>query len=113
MCGMLRTVWRTPWRSRKLGLFLLVDARGLAPAPALAQLNYVARFEMEKSKYLLGEPIFCEFVIRNTGSRPFAFRYRSPSRVLARDYEQEPHFVVTDSGGGKPLDPAPHPCGGT
>jgi len=113
MCGMLRTVWRTPWRSRKLGLFLLVAARGLAPAPALAQLNYVARFEMEKSKYLLGEPIFCEFVIRNTGSRPFAFRYRSPSRVLARDYEQEPHFVVTDSGGGKPLDPAPHPCGGT
>jgi HEAT repeat protein len=112
MCGMLRTAWRTTWGSRKLGLFLLVTATSLAPAPALAQLNYVARFEMEKSKYSLGEPVFCEFVIRNTGSRPFAFRYRSPSRILARDYEQEPHFSVTDSGGRKPLDPAPHPCGG-
>ena len=113
MCGMRRTVWRTAWRSWKHGLFLLVAATSLAPAPALAQLNYVARFEMEKSKYLLGEPIFCDFVIRNTGSQPFAFRYRSPSRVLARDYEQEPHFVLTDAGGRKPLDPAPHPCGGT
>jgi HEAT repeat protein len=112
MCGMLRTVWRTAWRSRKLALYLLVAATSLAPAPALAQLNYVVRFEMEKARYLLGEPIFCEFVIRNTGSQPFAFRYRSPSRVLARDNEQEPHFAVTDSGGRQSLDPAPRPCGG-
>jgi HEAT repeat protein len=68
---------------------------------------------MEKSSYLLGEPIFCTFVIRNTGSRVFAFRYRSPSRVLIRDYEQEPSFQVTGRGGRKLPDPAPRPCGGT
>jgi hypothetical protein len=113
MCGMPRHATRATWRSWRLRLFLLVAAAGLVPIEGLAQLNYVVRFEMVKSKYLLGEPIFCQFMIHNTGSRPFAFRYRSPSRVLARDYEQEPHFVVTDSGGRKLLDPAPHPCGGT
>jgi hypothetical protein len=113
MCGMLRHARRAAWRSWRLGLFLLVAAASLVPIEAPAQLNYVVRFEMEKSQYLSGEPILCRFVIHNTGSRPFAFRYRSPSRVLARDYEQEPRFVVTDSGGRKLLDPAPHPCGGT
>jgi hypothetical protein len=76
-------------------------------------VSYAVHFEMEKSSYFAGEPIFCNFVIRNTGSRAFAFRYRSPSRVLVRDDEQEPSFQVTGPGGRRLLDPAPRPCGGT
>ena len=66
---------------------------------------------MEKPKYLLGEPIFCRFVIRNTGRTVFAFRYRTPTRSLASDYDQEPRFVVTDYRGRRLPDPGPRPCG--
>jgi len=85
----------------------------LAPSAALAQLSYVARFELEKPQYMAGEPIFCKFVLRNTGNRVLAFRYRSPSRVLIHDAEQEPDFRVTDARGQRLPDPAPQPCGGT
>lgn len=78
----------------------------------LAQMNYVARFTLEKQPFLLGEPIFTLFTIQNTGKRTFAFRYRSPTRALNRELEQEPRFVVTDEKGRQLPDPAPKPCGG-
>jgi hypothetical protein len=77
----------------------------------LAQVDYSVHFEMEKPEYLLGEPIFCRFVIRNTGGKAFAFRYRTPTRSLASDYDQEPRFLVTDSEGRRLHDPGPRPCG--
>lgn len=83
----------------------------LSVVPALAQVDYSVHFEMEKTQYLLGEPIFCRFVIRNTGNRMFAFRYRTPTRTLGLDYEQEPRFVITDATGQRLFDPAPRPCG--
>jgi hypothetical protein len=80
-------------------------------APAFAQASYLVRVEMEKPRYLLGEPIFCRFVIQNTGSKVFAFRYRTPTRGLGTDYDQEPRFVVTDARGKRLPDPGPRPCG--
>src|SRR5713226_9480151 len=77
-----------------------------------AQVSYVARFTLEKQKFLQGEPIFCDFVIQNTGARTFSFRYRSPDRILNRDLENEPHFSVTTKNGRPLPDPAPKPCGG-
>ena len=59
----------------------------LTALPSPAQVSYQVRFELEKPKYAVGEPVFCRFVIKNTGSQAFAYRYRSPSRVLARDYD--------------------------
>jgi len=113
MGAMVWTVWRIPSQGLKVGLFWFVAATSLAPSLARGQLSYTVHFEMERSSYLLGEPIFCNFVIRNTGSKVFAFRYRSPSRVLVRDYEQEPNFLVTGPDGRRLPDPAPRPCGGT
>jgi hypothetical protein len=93
----------------QLGLvFLAVELNSTA---ALAQVNYSVHFEMEKPQNLLGEPVFCRFVIQNTGSKVFAFRYRTPTRGLASDYEQEPQFLVTDWGGRRLPDPGPRPCG--
>jgi HEAT repeat protein len=86
-------------------------AMGFSLSPATAQVNYSVHFEMDKAKYLLGEPIFCRFVIRNTGSKGFAFRYRTPTRALSTDYDQEPRFVVTNAGGARLPDPGPRPCG--
>jgi hypothetical protein len=77
-----------------------------------AQLDYVSRFSLEKEKFLVGEPIFCDFSIENTGSRPFTFAYRSPSRVLNRELEQEPRFTVASASGHLLPDPAPETCGG-
>jgi hypothetical protein len=113
MGAMVWTVWRIPSQGLKVGLFWFVAATSLAPSLARGQLSYTVHLEMERSSYLLGEPIFCNFVIRNTGSKVFAFRYRSPSRVLVRDYEQEPNFLVTGPDGRRLPDPAPRPCGGT
>jgi hypothetical protein len=90
---------------------LLVVA-SLLPLPSAAQVDYVARFEMEKSQYLLGEPIFSKFTIRNAGSQSFQFVFRSPSRALNRSLESEPRFRVTDAAGHLLPDPAPKPCGG-
>jgi hypothetical protein len=112
MCAMRWTVWRNPWQPHYLGFFLLMGAMTLNPPPTLGQASYQARFEMERSEYLLGEPIFCDFVIRNTGSQLFGFLYRSPSRVLAQDHEQEPHFLVRNSRGVNLPDSGPQPCGG-
>src|SRR3989442_7247810 len=42
----------------------------------------------------------------------FLFSYRSPSRALNRELEQEPRFTVTSKAGGNIPDPAPRPCGG-
>ncbi|HEV2350145.1 MAG TPA: HEAT repeat domain-containing protein [Terriglobia bacterium] len=67
---------------------------------------------MEKQKFILGEPIFCDFVIRNTGTKTFYFRYRAPDRILNRDLENEPHFMVTGKSKRPLADPAPRRCGG-
>jgi len=101
--------WNGIRRMLKLGLFILIV--GVNSTPALAQVNYSVHFEMEKPRYLLGEPIFCRFVIQNTGSKVFAFRYRTPTRGLAIDYDQEPRFLVTDFRGRRLPDPGPRPCG--
>jgi hypothetical protein len=66
---------------------------------------------MEKPKYLLGEPVFCRFVIRNSGRSAFTFRYRTPSRALSPDNDQEPRFEVKDARGERLADPGPRPCG--
>jgi len=98
-------------RWQRLGGPLLAALLTALPSPA--QVSYQVRFELEKSQYLVGEPVFCRFVIKNTGSQAFAYRYRTPSRLLSRDYEQEPTFVMTDAQGRRLPDPAPQPCGGT
>jgi len=41
----------------------------------------------------------------------FAFRYRTPTRGLSADYNQEPRFVVTGPRGARLPDPGPRPCG--
>ena len=82
------------------------------PLPSAAQVSYVARFEMERPTYLLGEPVFSKFTIRNTGSQTFQFVFRSPGRVLNRELESEPRFRATDAAGHPLPDPAPKPCGG-
>ena len=99
--------WRGSWRSLQLGLIVLAASIN----PALAQVEYSVHFEMDKPQHLLGEPIFCRFVIRNTGTRVFAFRYRTPTRSPAPDYEQEPRFAVKDAEGRSLPDPGPRPCG--
>ena len=100
------------WLTRA-DLFLLFSGLlSIFPLICPAQVNYVARFSMEKRQYLLGEPIFCIFTVQNTGARTLAFSYRSPSRVLNPELEQEPRFAVTDASGHALPDPAPKPCGG-
>ena len=89
---------------RKVLLLLWLAA---SAAPGFAQVDYSVHFEMEKPQYLLGEPIFCRFVIRNTGGKVFAFRYRTPTRIVGTDYDQEPRFQVTDSRGSRLPDPGP------
>ena len=79
---------------------------------ARAQVDYVARFTFEKPAYRVGEPVFCTFTIRNTGTRPFAFSYRSPWRALGSNLPKEPRFRVADAKGRRLPDPAPKPCGG-
>lgn len=81
-------------------------------ATSVAQVSCEMRFRLGKGKYLQGEPVFCDFTVRNTGARTFAFPYRLPSRVLYRELEHEPRMVVTDAAGRRLLDPAPSPCGG-
>ena len=97
--------------TRPLQLALLSLLVGVNSSPALAQASYSVRVEVEKPGYLLGEPIFCRFVIENTGSNVFLFRYRTPTRGLGTDYDQEPRFLVTDSRGQRLPDPGPRPCG--
>lgn len=96
----------------RLARWALLAVAALVPLPCASQINYTARFEMEKPKYLLGEPVFAKFTIQNSGSQTFQFLYRLPSRVLTRGLESEPRFRVTDEAGHPPPDPAPDPCGG-
>lgn len=101
---------RTPHAVRTwliAGILFLVQ-----PVPGRAQASYVARFVMERKSFLLGEPIFCTFSIQNTGSRPFAFLYRNPTRIANPELESEPRFSVRDAAGKKLADPAPRRCGG-
>ena len=109
MGDMISAVLRGFRRVLQLGLLVLLI--GASPTVSRAQVNYSVHFEMEKSKYLQGEPIFCRFVIRNTGSKVFAFRYRTPTRSLAIEYDQEPRFLVTTLRGRRLPDPGPRPCG--
>jgi HEAT repeat len=91
---------------------LALLAGGFLPTAARAQLEYVARFRMEKTRYRVGAPIFCDFVIQNTGKQGFVFSYRSPSRAANQELKQEPSFVITGRAGQRVFDPAPHLCGG-
>ncbi|MHB8653328.1 MAG: HEAT repeat domain-containing protein [Terriglobia bacterium] len=103
------------WSCPRFALaFVFIFSTGLLifPVTGRAQVSYVARFTLDKQKFLLGEPIFCNFVIQNTGARTFSFRYRSPDRILNSDLENEPHFRVTTRSGRLLPDPAPKPCGG-
>jgi hypothetical protein len=104
--------FRSQWPAHLLPAFRLLAAALIIPAMSAAQVSYVARFQMDKQRYLLGEPIFCNFSIQNTGAQTFAFSYRSPSRVLSGDLQSEPRFQVADEAGRQPPDPAPKPCGG-
>jgi HEAT repeat protein len=97
----------------RLARWALLAVASLMPLPGASQVNYVARFEIEKPQYLLGEPVFAKFTIQNSGSQTFQFVYRSPSRVLNRELEAEPRFRVTENAGRPLPDPAPEPCGGT
>lgn len=89
------------------GIFGLVS-----PRAGVAQVSYVTRFELEKTTYFQGEPVFIKFTIRNAGTEPFAFSYRTPSRVPNPELETEPRFSVRDLKGRALPDPAPKPCGG-
>jgi HEAT repeat protein len=91
---------------------LLSLAWGVLAPRASAKVSYIARFALEKNKFILGEPIFCDYEIRNTGSTTFTFAYRAPSRVLNLELEQEPRFKITAKQGPAIPDPAPKPCGG-
>jgi PBS lyase HEAT-like repeat-containing protein len=100
-------------RLRLVPILVLFSAAWVAwPEMSPAQVNYVARFTLEKEAFLLGEPIFCDFTLQNIGRRTVAFSYRLPDRVPNRDLEQEPHFVLSDEKGEPLADPAPKPCGG-
>lgn len=93
-------------------MVILPTAWAAFTPPASAQVSYVSRFDMAKDKFLAGEPVFCSFTIRNTGSRTFTFAYRAPWRALNLDLEPEPRFTITDQQGRRVPDPAPRPCGG-
>ncbi len=109
MVEMIFTVVRSARPDLQLSLLFLLA--GMNPAAAFAQVDYSVHFELEKPTFQLGEPIFCRYVIRNTGGAAFSFRYRSPTRNLATDYTQDPQFQVKDVA-GKPLpDAGPRPCG--
>jgi HEAT repeats len=92
--------------------FLLSVLLLISPKLAFAQVEAVARFKMDKQKFLLGEPVFCDFVIKNTGKKIFYFRYRAPDRILNKDLENEPNFRVTGKNKRPLPDPAPRRCGG-
>lgn len=103
---------RMNWIRRGARVGLLATLASILPAASPTQVDYVARFGLEKQSYLLGEPVFCIFTLENTGTRTLAFSYRLPSRVLNRELEQEPGFGVQDEKGRPLADPAPKPCGG-
>ncbi|MDP6354799.1 MAG: HEAT repeat domain-containing protein, partial [Planctomycetota bacterium] len=74
---------------------------GKKPWPQEAQISY----EPERKVYLLGEPILVDFVVKNTGKRPFAFYEGQDSRCAARNLRFR--FVATDEAGDRVRDPYP------
>ena len=109
-----RTSRQVSSRCREAARFLLIlpVALALIPSSGLAGVSCVARFKLEKEKYLLGEPIFCDFVLHNTGTQTVMFTYRFPTRAANSDLPQEPKFKIKDAAGRTLSDPAPQPCGG-
>lgn len=93
-------------------LLWIAAALAMLPARALAQVNYVSRFTLDKPSAVAGEPVFCTFSIENTGKKTFAFAYRNPSRIANSELESEPNFIVRDAAGRRVADPAPRRCGG-
>ena len=93
-------------------LALIAAALVAVPSPALAQANYVTRFTLDKPSIVAGEPVFCTFSIENTGTKPFAFAYRIPTRIANTELESEPRFMVRDAARRRVADPAPRRCGG-
>ena len=93
----------TDWVLKSKFLALLLVGVGLWwPVACSGQVNCVARFTMEKEIYLLGEPVFCDFVLQNTGTTTIQISYRFPTRVRNRDLAQEPRFTITDEAGHPP-----------
>ena len=78
----------------------------MLPARTVAQVNYVARFTLDKPSVVAGEPVFCTFTIENTGTKAFAFAYRNPSRIANNELESEPDFIVRDAAGRHPQHPS-------
>ena len=95
-----------------LVLLLLIVSTALTPLSAYGQVNYVARFTLDKASVVAGEPVFCTFSIENKGTQPFAFAFRNPSRIANSELESEPNFKVRDAAGRRAADPAPRRCGG-
>lgn len=102
----------SPLAKPATAFFFYLTATLLIPRAVFTQVNYVARFKLEKQTYHQGEPIFCDFVIQNTGAETILFSYRFPSRAANRELEQEPEFTIKDLRGRELADPAPRPCGG-
>ena len=99
-------------RLRRSAFLLLCLVVTLPAGFTSAQVDATARFALEKNTFVVGEPVFVVFSIRNSGRKILAFAYRSPSRVLTPELEQEPAFAVTGRTGRRAFDPAPQPCGG-
>jgi HEAT repeat len=95
--------------SRSIALFVFPFL--LAP-PGFAQTVGAAHFQLDKRVYLLGEPVFCDFIIRNAGPVAIAFPHRAPVRVLSRELGSEPRFILTSASARLLPDPGPQPCGG-
>jgi hypothetical protein len=96
----------------QLRIVLLTAVFALCPRASLASLSYATDFKLEKRVDLAGEPVFCDFIIQNTGSQTLVFPHRAPTRALNPQLGSEPRFVLTDAHGQRLADPAPHPCGG-
>jgi HEAT repeats len=104
--------FRRSLRPVALCVLLWPPTSGLLLAQSRAAVSYVAQFKLEKQKFLLGEPIFCDFTLRNTSTQTLFFAYRFPARAANRDLPQEPNFLIKNAAGRPVMDPAPHPCGG-
>ena len=103
---------RAPHHCLHPSIALLSAAILLCPRASVASVRYATDFKLEKRVYVVGEPIFCYFMIRNTGSETFVFAHRAPTRALNPDLGPEPRFVLRDAQGRRLADPAPHSCGG-
>lgn len=99
-------------RSTARVIAALASALIILPSTGFGQVVGAAHFELSKRVYLLGEPVFCDYLIRNAGTATFVFPHRAPTRTLTRGLGSEPQFVLTNLAGRRLPDPAPEPCGG-